>query len=230
MRKSVFITGAGSGLGAAVALALAKNGWRLGLCGRKEAKLTQTAAQIDSFHTRSQIFALDVVNAHALDAAIADFRPTAVVCCAAILDQAPLHELTPERFAMTQAINVQGTFNVCRAAILAWRNLGVAGDIVAVSSLAGLCGQQKFPGFTAYSASKHAVIGLTESLAMEGRQHDIRVNAIAPGAFDTPMSRRLGLKPKATAEMIVPTIQYLLDRQQSGLLNGTTLEIQCNDD
>src|SRR3546814_4681925 len=92
-------------------------------------------------------------------------------------------ELTPARFAEVMAINVGGTFNACRAVMRQWRDAGMHGDIVNVSSLGGLRGMQRFSGFGAYATSKHAVVGLTEALALEGKPHGIRVNAVAPGTM-----------------------------------------------
>src|ERR1019366_581972 len=97
-------------------------------------------------------------------------------------------------------VNVGGVFNACRAAMRLWRDQAIAGDIVNISSLAGIRGMQRFVGLTAYAASKHAVVGLTEALALEGKAHGIRVNAVAPGAMRTPMSAALGLSPLTMPE------------------------------
>ena len=66
---------------------------------------------------------------------------------------------------------------------------GVSGNIVNVSSLAGIRGVEKFSGMAAYIASKHAVVGLTEAMAVEGKSHKIRVNCVAPGSVATKMFR-----------------------------------------
>jgi NAD(P)-dependent dehydrogenase (short-subunit alcohol dehydrogenase family) len=230
LSRAIFITGAGSGLGAALTLECAKRGWRVGLCGRNLDSLTAVKKEIAAAGGGlCEIFAMDVTNADGIEAAIDSFKPDSLVCCAAILDFAFLDDLTPNRFAATMAVNVQGTFNACRAAMLGWKRTNVIGDIVTVSSLGGIRGQQRFTGFSAYAASKHAVVGLTEALAIEGQPNNIRVNAIAPGAFNTKMSRSLGLTAKTSAAEILPTIIYLLDRGQSGPVTGTTIEIPCND-
>jgi NAD(P)-dependent dehydrogenase (short-subunit alcohol dehydrogenase family) len=216
-------------LGAALALECAQNGWRVGLCGRNNGSLAKVAGEVMEKGGRASTYVVDVVDADALEAAINVFEPDSLVCCAAVLGRNLLTDLESEEFAATLAINVNGTFNACRAAMLGWRKKRIKGDIVTVSSLGGLRGQQRFSGFAAYAASKHAIIGLTEALAIEGKPDKIRINAIAPGAFDTGMSRSLGLIPTTTASAIVPTIQYLLDRQQSGPLSGTTIEMPCNE-
>jgi NAD(P)-dependent dehydrogenase (short-subunit alcohol dehydrogenase family) len=111
-----------------------------------------------------------------------------------------------------------------------WRSHGRSGDIVNVASLGGIRGMQKFPGFAAYASSKHAIVGLTEALALEGKAHGIRVNAVAPGTMRTPMADELGITPSTTPEAIAPTVEFLLDRERSGPVTGTTVEVHCNDD
>lgn len=226
--KSVFITGGGSGLGAAAAEYLSQQGWRIGIAGRRSDALQATVGRLK---TGAQTYPLDVADADAVEQAILDFKPTAVVCCAAILGQGSVYdELTSQRFMEVHAINVIGTYNVCRAAMRLWRDQKISGDIVNISSLGGIRGMQKFPGFAAYASSKHAIVGLTEALAIEGRTLGIRVNAIAPGTLRTPMLEPLGITPQTTPDTIAGTIAFLLDRTQSGPISGTTIEVHCNDD
>ena len=229
--RSAFITGGGTGLGAAVARKLAQAGWRVALAGRRQATLTQLADELRTAGAEVSVHALDVTDAAAVEQALRAFRPDALVCCAAILGQGTVFEtLTPARFAEVHAINVGGTFNACSAAMRLWRETGVQGDIVTVSSLGGIRGMQKFPGFAAYASSKHAVVGLTEALAIDGRAHGIRINCIAPGTLRTAMTEALGLAPKTSPDQIAPTVEFLLNRTLSGVVTGTTVEIHCNDD
>lgn len=228
MTRSAFITGGGTGLGAAVARRLAARGWRVALAGRRAEPLRALATELGGAAVACP---LDVADADAVEAAVREFGPDALVCSAAILGRGAVwDELTPQRFAEVMAINVGGTFHACQAAMRLWREGGVRGDIVNVSSLGGLRGMQRFTGFGAYATSKHAVVGLTEALALEGKAHGIRVNAIAPGTMRTDMVGALGLVPRTTADEVAPTVEYLLDRAQSGALTGTTIEIHCNDD
>ncbi|MGH8506083.1 MAG: SDR family NAD(P)-dependent oxidoreductase [Stenotrophobium sp.] len=229
--RSVFITGGGSGLGAAVARRLAQAGWRVALAGRRQAPLTQVSDELRAAGANVVAYALNVTDAAAVERALHAFKPDALVCCAAILGQGTAFDaLTPQRFAEVHAINVGGTFNVCSAAMRLWRESGVQGDIVTVSSLGGIRGMQKFPGFAAYASSKHAVVGLTEALAIDGRAHGIRVNCVAPGTMRTAMVAELGLTPSTRPEQIAPTVEFLLNRALSGVVTGTTVEIHCNDD
>lgn len=226
--RAVFITGGGTGLGAAVARRLVADGWRVALAGRRAQPLQVLAAELGA---QAQVFVLDVTDALAVEAALRAFGPDALVCCAAVLGRGEIWDaLTPERFAEVLAINVTGTFHACYAAMRLWRESGAQGDIVNVSSLGGLRGMQRFSGFGAYATSKHAVVGLTEALALEGKPHNIRVNAVAPGTMRTAMVEALGLQPRTQPEDIAPTVAFLLDRTQSGPVTGTIVEIHCNDD
>lgn len=226
--RSIFITGGGSGLGAAAARHFDALGWRIGLCGRRVSALEEVAHTLTRPPSR---YVLDVADADAVARAVEDFSPDALLCCAAILGQGSVFDtLTPARFAEVHAINVAGTFHACYSAMRLWQRQGRRGDIVNVSSLGGIRGLQKFPGFGAYASSKHAIVGLTEALAIEGKPHQIRVNAIAPGTLRTPMVGALGLVPHTTPDSIVGTIEFLLDRTRSEPVTGSTLEIHCNDD
>ncbi len=226
--KSVLITGGGSGLGAACARLLHRKGWRVALAGRREEPLHSLAAELgDGSHAHP----LDVSDAHAVQQLVDSFKPDALINAAAVLGQGDITDsLGPEQFARVQAINVNGSFNACCAAMRLWHRLGLPGDIVNITSLAGIRGMQAFPGFAAYATSKHAVVGLTEALAKDGKAHNIRVNAVAPGMMRTAMLAQLGLEPKTLPEDVAPTVEFLLDRQRSGPVTGTTIEIHCNDE
>ena len=227
MIRSVFITGGGSGLGAAVARHLHALGWRLALAGRQRAALETLALELKGV----EVLPLDVSDATAVETAIRGFDPDGLVNCAAVLGRGQVwDELTPELFAQVMAINVGGTFHACRAAMRLWRETGVQGDIVNISSLGGIRGLQRFVGFGAYATSKHAIVGLTEALALEGKPHGIRINAVAPGTMRTAMTEALGMQPSTLPESIAPSIEFLLDRSRSGPVTGTTMEVHCNDD
>lgn len=228
--QAVFITGGGSGLGAATATLLAQQGWRIGISGRRAEALERTAEGLRAAGAKVQCYVLDVAEAEAVRQAIEDFRPSALVNAAAVLGQGDiLDSLDPQAFAAVQAINVNGCFNCCHAAMNFWHRRGSGGDIVNITSLAGIRGMQAFPGFSAYAASKHAVVGMTEALAKDGKAHEIRVNAIAPGMMRTAMLAQLGLSPRTLPEEVAPSVAFLLDRHRSGPISGTTIEIHCND-
>ena len=99
-----------------------------------------------------------------------------------------------------------------------------------MSSLGGVHGTEKFPGFAAYTVSKFGVIGLTETLAVEGRPHDIRVNCVAPGAVETAMKKEAApfLRTRTTPEDVARVIRFLCDDEESGALTGAIVEIHSN--
>jgi len=99
------------------------------------------------------------------------------------------------------------------------------GAIVMVSSLSGVAGAEKFPGMAAYVAAKSALAGLTEALAVEGRGAGLRVNAVSPGAVDTPMLVRAGVGgPKLQPRDVARVIAWLCS-PESAPLSGANLRL-----
>jgi NAD(P)-dependent dehydrogenase (short-subunit alcohol dehydrogenase family) len=133
---------------------------------------------------------------------------TALVCAAAVLRSEPFAQLTPESWSETLDVNLTGSFLCCREAFVAMARTG-EGRIVNIASLSGVYATEKFPGLTAYNVSKYGVIGLTEGIAAEGKEHGISSICISPGAVDTEMLRqanpalRPGLTPADVGELIV---------------------------
>ncbi|MEZ4864059.1 MAG: SDR family oxidoreductase [Caldilineaceae bacterium] len=124
---------------------------------------------------------------------------------------APVEEITPEAWAQTLAVNINGQFHCTRRAVPHLKAAG-GGLIVNLSSAAGLFG---FPNRTPYAASKWAVIGFTKSLAMELGEHHIRVNAICPGLVEGERQERV-LAAKAQAEgRTVDEVRAQVTRQNS---------------
>jgi meso-butanediol dehydrogenase / (S,S)-butanediol dehydrogenase / diacetyl reductase len=182
--RVAIVTGAGSGIGRAVARRFASEGARVVLGDVNTAGLEETAESIGEAAT---IGLLDVSD----PAACADFVAHAVsesgrldVLCniAGVLDFSPLSELTPERWNRTIAVNLGGVFHMSRAAMP--HLLERRGSIVNMASSAGLVG---VPFNSAYCASKHGVMGLTRSLALEFANAGVRINAICPGGVNTSM-------------------------------------------
>jgi glucose 1-dehydrogenase len=100
------------------------------------------------------------------------------------------------------------------------------GSIVFVSSLSGVAGAEKFPGMAAYVAAKSGLAGLTEALAAEGRGAHIRVNAISPGAVDTPMLRIAGVEGPVLQPVDVAHIVVWLASIDSAPLTGANLRME----
>jgi NAD(P)-dependent dehydrogenase (short-subunit alcohol dehydrogenase family) len=132
----------------------------------------------------------------------------ALVCAAGVLTPVPFAATTSALWDQTLAVNLRGTFLCCRAAFTAMVPAG-DGRIVTIASLSGVYATEKFPGLAAYNVSKYGVIGLTEAIAVEGKEHGISAICLSPGAVDTEMLRRAnpalrpGLTPVDVAELIV---------------------------
>lgn len=226
----VLVTGGSSGIGASIGERLASSGSQVALVARDALRLQSVALQISKLGTHVQTYPADVQDKERLDDIVRDFRPTGVVCSAGVLGLGDaLRTLTFDSFLSTLAINVGGTFNACQAAIQYWQEAGATGDIVTVASLSGIRGLQIFPGMSAYAASKHAVVGLTEALALEMRAEGIRINGIAPGLVATPMAEELGARARTQPAELYGLVEFLLDRSRSGPISGSIVEAYCNE-
>lgn len=193
--KRIFITGASSGLGAALAREYASQGAQLGLVARRDSVLREL---IDSLPNAAlhQHYAIDVNDHAALAAAAADFMQVAggidVVIANAGVSYGTLTERGAdlpvfEKIIATNVVAMVATFAPFIAAMQAQAAAGQRElRLVGIASVAGIRG---LPGAEAYSASKAAVISYCESLRIELRRHRIRVVTIAPGYIDTPMTQ-----------------------------------------
>ncbi len=193
--QRVFITGASSGLGAALARHYAQAGASLGLVARRGDVLEALAAELPN-GTRHCLYALDVNDHDALRAAAEDFMAQAggidIVIASAGISRGTLTECTEDLdvFARILATNVMATAATFSPFIEPMRQQARAGHggcrLVGIASVAGIRG---LPGAGAYSASKAAVISYCESLRVELQKDGIRVVTIAPGYIDTPMTQ-----------------------------------------
>ena len=227
------ITGGGRGIGAATAEALARKGARVIVASRTEAELAATVARIQADGLDAAALTLDVADGAAVDAAFARIaaeqgRLDILVNNAAILLSGPFAEMAMADWDQVLAVNLRGAVLCARQAFRLMREHG--GAIVNVSSLGGVPGTEKFPGYAAYTVSKFALTGLTEALAAEGREHNIRVNAVAPGAVDTAMLRQAAphLRTRTGPADVAKVIAFLCDSTESGCMTGATLAIHSN--
>lgn len=187
----VFITGASSGIGAALAAEYAARGATLGLVARRAEVLHQLAASLPNAHLH-KVYALDVTDHAALAAAARDFIASHggadVVIANAGISHGTLTEFAADLpvFDTILATNVSATVATFAPFIAAMKAQNGACRLVGIGSVAGIRG---LPGAGAYSASKAAVLSYCESLRLELKRDGIKVVTIAPGYIDTPMTR-----------------------------------------
>ena len=210
------VTGASRGIGAATARALAGAGAHVVLAARDHDALAEVATTIRAAGGNATPVRADVSKPGDVEQLFAVAgqagQLAALVCAAGVLTSAPLAETTLEIWEDTLGVNLTGSFLCCRAAFTAMRAAG-EGRIVNISSLSGIYATEKFPGLAAYNVSKYGVIGLTEAIAVEGRQHGISAICVSPGAVDTQMLRRANpeLRPGLTPGEVAELILALLD-------------------
>jgi NAD(P)-dependent dehydrogenase (short-subunit alcohol dehydrogenase family) len=206
------VTGASRGIGAATAEAIAAAGAHVVLAARDREALDGIAGRIRDSGGEATPAPTDVSKAEDVERLFAAVEGVgslaALVCAAGALRSAPFEQMKPEIWADTLAVNLTGSFLCCRAAFAAMRR-SREGRIVNIASLSGVYATEKFPGLSAYNVSKYGVIGLTEAIAAEGKEHGISAICVSPGAVDTEMLRRAnpalrpGLTPSDVAELIV---------------------------
>jgi NAD(P)-dependent dehydrogenase (short-subunit alcohol dehydrogenase family) len=183
------VTGAGRGIGAAIARALGRAGARVVLAARNVDEIESVAREIASGGGAAWAVRCDVADAEAVERlrAEAESRLGSVgilVNNAGIATSAPLKRQTLDEWRRVFAVNVEGAFLVTRAFLPPMVERGW-GRVVNIASVAGRTGA---PYIAAYAASKHALVGMTRALAAEVAPSGVTVNALCPGYVDTPMT------------------------------------------
>ena len=211
--RVAMVTGASRGLGAAITMRLASEGWSVGCVATSEASATAVATQANAAHgvpTRA-LGALvqdrDQVRA-AIETTESELGPISLMVNNAGISQvAPFEELDPEEFQRVVDINLMGVFHGSQLAAQAMIASGTAGSIVQLGSIAGFNG---FPQRVGYCGTKAAVHHMTKVMALDLARHNIRVNGVAPGYIKTDLVQELidvGTLDEARLEHRIPAHQ-----------------------
>jgi NAD(P)-dependent dehydrogenase (short-subunit alcohol dehydrogenase family) len=206
--KVALVTGGGSGIGRATALAFAKGGAKVVVAGRRVAEGEETVRLVLE-HTSNAIFVqTDVTKAKSIEELMAAILEEyghldhAFNCAGIEGGLGPITELSEEEWDKTINTNLKGTWLSMRAEIPMMLQNG-GGSIVNISSFAGVVGM---PGSTIYAASENGVIGLTRAAAIEYARSGIRINSVTPGPVDTAMMDRfVGGSARAKAQLAAGT-------------------------
>ena len=193
-KKSAIVTGGGGGLGRAMAAALANDGLAV-LCADMDGDIAASAAaEITASGGRAAACVVDVCDQASVDAMVVTANeiapvapPLVLVNCAGIGEQTPFLRQTTEEFERIIEVNLTGSYRSAKAVAPGMIQAGW-GRIVNIASVAGL---QGVSGRVGYVSSKHGVVGLTKTLAIELGPHGVTVNAINPGFFTTEMNAPL---------------------------------------
>lgn len=205
--KVAVITGAGTGIGSAAALAFAREGASVVLAGRRARELELVAEQIAA-PDRVAIIPTDVAQATAVknlfDRTLQRFGRVDAVFANAGVEGAikPIAELTSEDFDYTVGINLKGVWLTAKYALEAMRRAGNGGAVVNTSSWLA---HGAFPGTSIYSATKAGLDGMIRALALDAAAEGIRFNNVNPGIIDTPMFRRFVTSDASIAPFVTHT-------------------------
>jgi NAD(P)-dependent dehydrogenase (short-subunit alcohol dehydrogenase family) len=222
--KVIVVTGASSGIGKATAEMFAENGARVAIFARSREKLNKIAGK------RMLAVSGDAAREQDIERLFTECESRFGACeilinCAGMIDPEGLIRTTIRRWDRMFAVNVRSMFLACRRALPSMIERR-SGAIVNVSSISGVPGPEKFPGYVSYCASKAAVIGFTEALAVEVKEEGIRVNCVSPGSVDTPMWAEAsgGAPADMTPQQVAKTILFLASND-SRPINGQNLHV-----
>ena len=204
--KIAFITGGGSGIGAATAERFAEEGARVVICGRRQAPLDEVVARIRAAGGQAEAVVADVSDEAAFTAALPDCarrhgRLDILVNNAMAYTWGPIEAMSSADWQANFGTSVDGTFWGTRSAMQLMKAHG--GSIINLSSICGTLGT---PWMAGYSAAKAAVINFSRAAAAEGAPHGIRVNVVIPAVVETPATAGMLSDPasKANTEKLIP--------------------------
>jgi NAD(P)-dependent dehydrogenase (short-subunit alcohol dehydrogenase family) len=232
--RRALIAGASSGIGAACAVALAEQGAKVTLCARREAELQSLAQEMQAEGWQADVLPLDITDIAAVEAALTELPAFDVlVNSAGLAKHAPALETRPEDFDLVADINFRAAYFLTRTVALRLVEAGKPGSLINISSqMAHVGGIDR----AVYAATKHAVEGMTKSMAIEWGPVGIRVNTIAPTFIRTALTTQTFANPDRAAwiaskiklgrvgevEDIMGAVAFLAS-DASALVTGTSL-------
>ena len=237
-RRAAFVTGASQGIGAAVALALARDGFDVAVSSTRPDKLAEVLSKIEAAGARAVPVALDVREPEGIERAMAEVigtcgRLDVLVNNAGVPLTKPALDVTAAEWASVLDINLKGAFFMSQQMGRHLVQSGRPGCIVSIASTHGVVALAQR---SAYGIAKAAIIHMTRMLAIEWAEHGIRVNAVAPGRVDTPTRAwslgepgyresalaRIPLRRFGTSEEIAGAVSYLAS-PAAAYITGQTL-------
>jgi NAD(P)-dependent dehydrogenase (short-subunit alcohol dehydrogenase family) len=219
------VTGAGRGIGRAIAIALARRGHDVALLARTFEQLEETAAAVVATGRRALALRCDVASPHEVTHARARTAselgvPEVVVNNAGVVRRAKVHEMSDDDWDQVVDINLKGTFLVTRA-WLPEMLLAKRGRIVNVSSISGTLGT---PLLSSYCAAKWGILGFTKALAAELEGTGVVALSVLPGSVDTEMLKGSGFAPRMSPDDVANVVLYAaLDAPSA--MNGSSVEV-----
>jgi len=222
--KVALVTGASRGIGRSIALTLARNGARVALAARTLSDLETVRSEIEAFGGEAAVFRTDVTREDEIVALVRDTverfgRLDILVNNAGVVVSGPLLETTTEEWDHVMAVNARGPFLLCRE-VIPYLKRQERTFIINISSVVGLKG---YINQSAYSASKHALMGMTRVLGKEVQADGISVHAVCPGGVDTRLVRdvRPDLDPSVLMESqdIADIVLFLTTRRGNAVID-----------
>jgi NAD(P)-dependent dehydrogenase (short-subunit alcohol dehydrogenase family) len=195
MQRIALVTGAGTGIGRGVALALARAGYSVALAGRRREMLEETAAQASAFGAATLVIPTDISDREAVRAMFAQTKETfgrldllfnnAGIAARGV----PIEELTIDEWQAVVDVNLTGTFLCTQEAVRLMKSQAPRGGRIINNG--SISAHAPRPNSAPYTATKHAITGLTKSTALDGRPHDIACGQIDVGNADTPLAAKM---------------------------------------
>ena len=210
--KSAFVTGAGSGIGRGISLRLVQEGADIAVCDIDQVKAEETVSQVEELGQKGVVLVCDVGKEKEIENAVKSAceslgKIDILVNCAGIGDtNMSFEDIDSKLWDRIYSINVKGPFFLSKIIGMDMMKKKIKGRIINISSTEGKTNRA---GSIAYSSSKHALIGLTQGLAIQLAPHEITVNAICPGLIDTPIwhkaDKDMDLPRGSMVKMVVDT-------------------------